>query len=302
MKSILIIDDDPLITRTLTSHLASQGFEVHSAEDGEEGLRSYEKNSSDLVILDIRLPNLDGIEILKGLKERNKNVTVLVMTAYDDMKTTVEAIKAAGGILAYYPCWIDRNTKERKRGSRQVIAIPAYGEWGLNADPAAWILWDLTGQPFDTTPKGYPKDEPRLTAKMLSIGPTRGATIGLSAFMLLNDPDSRQQIERVWIVEGPSDLLTLWAAIPEADRGRHVVLSKAGGATSDVMPWQSKLLAGLKVAIVGDADAAGEVGVEKWCRALDGIAAEVRIAKLPFKVLESHGLDIRDWLNGVTEA
>jgi two-component system response regulator AtoC len=94
MKSILIIDDDPLITRTLTSHLASHGFEVHSAEDGEEGLRSYEKNSSDLVILDIRLPNLDGIEVLKGLKERNKNVTVLVMTAYDDMKTTVEAIKA----------------------------------------------------------------------------------------------------------------------------------------------------------------------------------------------------------------
>ena len=94
MKSILIIDDDPLITKTLTSHLASQGFEVHSAEDGEEGLRSYEKNSSDLVILDIRLPNLDGIEVLKGLKEKDKNVTVLVMTAYDDMKTTVEAIKA----------------------------------------------------------------------------------------------------------------------------------------------------------------------------------------------------------------
>jgi hypothetical protein len=211
---------------------------------------------------------------------------------------SVEAIKAAGGILAYYPCWIDRNTKERKRGSRQVIAIPAYGEWFLNADPAAWIIWDVTGSPFDVTPKDHPKDQPRITAKMLSIGKTSGATLGLSALMLLNDPDARQQIERVWIVEGPSDLLTLWSVIPEADRGRHIVLSKAGGATADVMPWQSKLLAGLNVAIVGDADEAGQVGALKWCYALADVAAEVRIVSLPWKVEPSHGKDVRDYLIG----
>jgi DNA-binding NtrC family response regulator len=94
MKSILIIDDDPLITKTLSTHLARQGFEIRRAGRGEEGIRKYEEAGSDLVILDIRLPDLDGIEVLRRLRERDSKVSVLIMTAYDDMKTTVEAIKA----------------------------------------------------------------------------------------------------------------------------------------------------------------------------------------------------------------
>jgi two-component system response regulator AtoC len=92
MKSILIIDDDPLIRKTLSSHL-SKGFEVTLAEDGEEGLQNYEEGIPDLVILDIRLPDLSGLEVLCKIKERNKNANIIIMTAYDDMKTTVEAIK-----------------------------------------------------------------------------------------------------------------------------------------------------------------------------------------------------------------
>jgi two-component system response regulator AtoC len=93
MKSVLIIDDDPLIRKTLSSHLSKQGFEVHLAENGEEGLEKHEESFSDLVILDIRLPDIDGIEVLRKIREKNKKTYVLVMTAYDDMKTTVEAIK-----------------------------------------------------------------------------------------------------------------------------------------------------------------------------------------------------------------
>jgi DNA-binding NtrC family response regulator len=93
MKSILVIDDDPLIRKTLSSHLAKDKFEVHIAEDGEEGLQSYEQCSPDLVVLDIRLPDMDGLEALRLLKEKNKNACIIIMTAYDDMKTTVDAIK-----------------------------------------------------------------------------------------------------------------------------------------------------------------------------------------------------------------
>lgn len=93
MKSVLIIDDDPLIRKTLSSHLSKQGFEVRLAENGEEGLEKHEESFSDLVILDIRLPDIDGIEVLRKIREKNKKTYVLVMTAYDDMKTTVEAIK-----------------------------------------------------------------------------------------------------------------------------------------------------------------------------------------------------------------
>jgi DNA-binding NtrC family response regulator len=94
MKSILIIDDDPLIRKTLSSHLSRQSFEVHLAEEGEKGLVKYAECMPDLIILDIRLPDIDGLEVLRKIKERNKNACVVIMTAYDDMKTTVEAIKS----------------------------------------------------------------------------------------------------------------------------------------------------------------------------------------------------------------
>jgi len=94
MKSILIIDDDPLIRKTLSAHLASKNYEIISAETGEEGLQKFIEFSPDLVILDIRLPDIDGLETLKSIKSQNKNASIIIMTAYDDMKTTIEAIKS----------------------------------------------------------------------------------------------------------------------------------------------------------------------------------------------------------------
>jgi two-component system response regulator AtoC len=93
MKSILIIDDDSLIRKTLSSHLTKRGFDVQAAGDGEGGLRKYDEMDPDLVILDIRLPDTDGLDVLRQIKDRRGRSCVLIMTAYDDMKTTVEAIK-----------------------------------------------------------------------------------------------------------------------------------------------------------------------------------------------------------------
>jgi two-component system response regulator AtoC len=93
MKSILIIDDDALIRKTLSSHLTRQGFDVQTAEDGEAGLRKHGEMCPDLVLLDIRLPDTDGLDVLRRIRERAVRATVVMMTAYDDMKTTVEAIK-----------------------------------------------------------------------------------------------------------------------------------------------------------------------------------------------------------------
>ena len=93
MKSILIIDDDPLIRKTLSSHLSKADYEISMAEDGDEGLRSFEESLPDLIILDIRLPDMSGIEVLSRIKEKDKNASIIIMTAYDDMKTTVDAIK-----------------------------------------------------------------------------------------------------------------------------------------------------------------------------------------------------------------
>ena len=93
MKSILIIDDDALIRKTLSAHLTRQGFDVQTAEDGESGLKAHAEACPDLVLLDMRLPDIDGLDVLRRIRERGSRSAVVIMTAYDDMKTTVEAIK-----------------------------------------------------------------------------------------------------------------------------------------------------------------------------------------------------------------
>jgi DNA-binding NtrC family response regulator len=93
MRSVLIIDDDSLIRKTLASHLSRQGFEVYQAETGEAGLLEVKESSPDLVLLDIRLPDINGLEVLRRIKQITSKPCVLIMTAYDDMKTTVEAVQ-----------------------------------------------------------------------------------------------------------------------------------------------------------------------------------------------------------------
>ncbi len=93
MKSILVIDDNRLIRQTFKSHLTSEGFDVTIASDGREGVEQFQKVPPDLVILDINLPVIDGIEVLKQIRELDGNAYVIMITAFDDMKTTVTAMK-----------------------------------------------------------------------------------------------------------------------------------------------------------------------------------------------------------------
>ncbi len=94
MNSVLVIDDDPLISRTLSTHLSQRGFEVSLCTCGQEALHFLQANSPDFILLDVRLPDMDGLEVLRQIKEKDPRTFVVVMTAYDDMKTTVEAIKS----------------------------------------------------------------------------------------------------------------------------------------------------------------------------------------------------------------
>jgi len=212
---------------------------------------------------------------------------------------TVESIKAAGGVVASHPVWTDKQgVMKPKKDAQQVIAIPAYGAWMLDAPPVAYVIWNVSGQQFDVTPHDAKPTDERIMVKMKSIGPTSGTMMGLSSLMSLCDQERRNWIKAVWKVEGPADMLALWSAIPPDERENYPVVTSAGGATSDVLGHQVKILAGLRVFVVGDRDEAGQAGALKWATALQGIASEVRLVDLPWVIERSHGKDVRDYLNG----
>jgi len=90
---ILIVDDEKNIRQTLSTHLKSEDYEVETAMNGEEGLKEFDKNNYDLVLLDMKLPGVDGIEILKKMKEKKEDIVVIIITAYGTIENSVEAMK-----------------------------------------------------------------------------------------------------------------------------------------------------------------------------------------------------------------
>ena len=93
MPSILIIDDEALITRSLSHHFTALKWDVTEAHTGEQGIDCSEKNPPDIILLDLHLPDLDGLEVLKRIKARHCPASVIIMTALGSIENAVEAIK-----------------------------------------------------------------------------------------------------------------------------------------------------------------------------------------------------------------
>lgn len=93
MEKILIVDDNEVLRFTLTELLEESGFECNAVAEGIAALEEVKKNTYDLVILDLRLPGMNGLEILKKIKELNSQIPVIMLTAFGEIKTAVEAIK-----------------------------------------------------------------------------------------------------------------------------------------------------------------------------------------------------------------
>ena len=90
---ILAIDDEQNIRHLIQSEFSLEGFTVTTAGSGEVGLKLFDTDSFDVVLLDINLPKLNGVEVLKRLKQKASHVEVIMITGYGDIKSAVESIK-----------------------------------------------------------------------------------------------------------------------------------------------------------------------------------------------------------------
>jgi len=93
MSNILIIDDEKAIRKTLSEILSYEGYKIDEAGDGEEGFRKFREKEYDVILCDIKMPKMDGIEFLEKAKEGNPDIPIIMISGHGTIETAVEAVK-----------------------------------------------------------------------------------------------------------------------------------------------------------------------------------------------------------------
>ncbi len=91
---ILVVDDEEIVRVSCKRTLVPEGYEVDTAASGTEGLELFEKSKYDLVLIDLKMPGIDGIEMLVNIKRQRPEQNVMIMTGYDTIEHIVESISS----------------------------------------------------------------------------------------------------------------------------------------------------------------------------------------------------------------
>jgi len=127
MKPILVVDDEAIMRESLRDWLTDLGYQVETAEEGEQALKTVAEQDFGVVILDLRLPGKDGIEILKEARAKSPNLRGVIITAYPSIQTAVQAMKE--GAVDYLPKPFDLDDLGKLiRGALGPEAAPAIAE------------------------------------------------------------------------------------------------------------------------------------------------------------------------------
>jgi two-component system, NtrC family, response regulator AtoC len=133
MPAILIVEDEAKMRRLLELNLGEDGFATFSAGDAESGLKLLQENAIDLVLTDLKLPGMNGLEFLQAVKRQNAALPVVVMTAFGTVETAVEAMKAGASDYVLKPFSLAemrmvvhkeldvRNLREENRSLREAL-------------------------------------------------------------------------------------------------------------------------------------------------------------------------------------
>jgi len=152
---ILVIDDEPQITRVLRAALAAQGFDVRTANDPDEGLRVFRDWSPDLVITDLMMPGISGVEVCRAIRSRSAT-PVLVLSVREHERSKVEALDAGADDYVTKPFGIQEllarvRAHLRRAPERTTTAIEA-GDFVVDAEAHAV---SVQGKPVHLTPKEF---------------------------------------------------------------------------------------------------------------------------------------------------
>ncbi len=120
MSKLLVIDDEEGIRRMLTLSLSSDGYEVLAAPGGEEGIETFKGESPPIVLTDIKMPGIDGIEVLKRIKDLDPDAEVIMITGHGDMDLAIEALKLDASDFLNKPITDDALSVALKRAEQRI--------------------------------------------------------------------------------------------------------------------------------------------------------------------------------------
>ena len=144
-KRILVVDDDKGVREALAENLISLQYAVETAEDGQEALNKYRKGDFEVILADVDMPNVDGMELLRRIREVNDDVIFLLMTDLPSIETAVESMKRGADDYVTKPFHLDdvqiriskamegRTVKNRLKTLQGVA-------WGLMLSIPFWLL------------------------------------------------------------------------------------------------------------------------------------------------------------------
>ncbi|MFV9511181.1 response regulator [Tepidibacillus sp. LV47] len=162
-KKILVVDDEPSIVTLVKFNLEKTGFDVETAFDGRQAVERCEKEPFDLMVLDVMLPGLDGLEVLKELRTKQINIPILMLTAKDDEFDKVLGLELGADDYMTKPFSPRELTARVKAVLRRLSSNPSYTEekeleeiriGDLVIEPEKFEA-RLKGQLLELTPKEF---------------------------------------------------------------------------------------------------------------------------------------------------
>jgi len=106
-STILLVDDEKVFTSNMSKLLTSRGYRVSAVNDGDSAIRALQENSYDVVVLDLKMPGMDGITTLKEVKKLGLFTETLILTGHGSIDTALDALKLGAYDYLTKPCEID---------------------------------------------------------------------------------------------------------------------------------------------------------------------------------------------------
>jgi PAS domain S-box-containing protein len=176
-KRILIVDDDESTRKTLKLIFKKKGYEIETAETGCEALEKARDSAFNLALLDLRLPDVDGVELLKPLADAQPDIALIMVTGYASVKTAVRALNDGASGYIIKPVNIDevlakvrdllerqRLIEDKRRAEEEIRQLKEFNETIVQTVPGAIVVTDIDGvftfvNPATTSLVGYAPEE-----------------------------------------------------------------------------------------------------------------------------------------------